>query len=136
MLGLVSILLELGLGRCLSDGELVLPSPLSPPAVRLSFFFSVPSYRQCCSGRELVDAILGLGFGVHSRSQAVGICQVLLDEDALCHGEPEPSVGHPGLGSLGEQASGGEEEWASQWGLIPTQPQFPLLCHAWASAPQ
>lgn len=42
-------------------------------------------YRQCCSGRELVDAILGLGLGVHSRSQAVGICQVLLDEAALCH---------------------------------------------------
>uniref|UniRef100_A0A8C8Z4D1 Rap guanine nucleotide exchange factor 3 n=1 Tax=Prolemur simus TaxID=1328070 RepID=A0A8C8Z4D1_PROSS len=44
-------------------------------------------YRQCCSGRELVDAILALGLGVHSRSQAVGICQVLLDEGALCHGE-------------------------------------------------
>ncbi|KAM5287806.1 rap guanine nucleotide exchange factor 3 isoform 3-T3 [Ctenodactylus gundi] len=41
--------------------------------------------RQCCSGRELVDAILALGLGVHSRSQAVGICQVLLDEGALCH---------------------------------------------------
>ncbi|ELK08433.1 Rap guanine nucleotide exchange factor 3, partial [Pteropus alecto] len=42
-------------------------------------------YRQCCSGRELVDGILALGLGVHSRSQAVGICQVLLDESALCH---------------------------------------------------
>ncbi|XP_012788675.2 rap guanine nucleotide exchange factor 3 isoform X2 [Sorex araneus] len=42
-------------------------------------------YRQCCSGRELVEGILALGFGVHSRSQAVGICQVLLDEGALCH---------------------------------------------------
>ncbi|XP_012966679.1 rap guanine nucleotide exchange factor 3 isoform X7 [Mesocricetus auratus] len=42
-------------------------------------------YRQCCSGRELVDGILALGLGVHSRSQAVGICQVLLDEGALCH---------------------------------------------------
>ncbi|XP_037370062.1 rap guanine nucleotide exchange factor 3 isoform X2 [Talpa occidentalis] len=42
-------------------------------------------YRQCCSGRELVDGILALGFGVHSRSQAVGICQVLLDEGALYH---------------------------------------------------
>lgn len=42
-------------------------------------------YRQCCSGRELVDGILALGVGVHSRSQAVGICQVLLDEGALCH---------------------------------------------------
>lgn len=45
------------------------------------------SHRQCCSGRELVDGILALGLGVHSRSQAVGICQVLLDEGALCHGE-------------------------------------------------
>nr|KAF6370301.1 Rap guanine nucleotide exchange factor 3 [Myotis myotis] len=42
-------------------------------------------YRQCCSGRELVDGILALGLGVHSRNQAVGICQVLLDEGALCH---------------------------------------------------
>uniref|UniRef100_A0A287CTL2 Rap guanine nucleotide exchange factor 3 n=1 Tax=Ictidomys tridecemlineatus TaxID=43179 RepID=A0A287CTL2_ICTTR len=42
-------------------------------------------YRQCCSGRELVDWVLALGLGVHSRSQAVGICQVLLDEGALCH---------------------------------------------------
>ncbi|XP_004597930.2 rap guanine nucleotide exchange factor 3 isoform X1 [Ochotona princeps] len=42
-------------------------------------------YRQCCSGRELVDGILTLGLAVHSRSQAVGICQVLLDEGALYH---------------------------------------------------
>ncbi|XP_057648657.1 rap guanine nucleotide exchange factor 3 isoform X1 [Chionomys nivalis] len=42
-------------------------------------------YRQCCSGRELVDVILSLGLGVHSRSQAVGVCQVLLDEGALYH---------------------------------------------------
>ncbi|XP_045143169.1 rap guanine nucleotide exchange factor 3 [Echinops telfairi] len=42
-------------------------------------------YRQCCSGRELVDGILALRLGVHSRSQAVGICQVLLDEGGLCH---------------------------------------------------
>nr|XP_023411275.1 LOW QUALITY PROTEIN: rap guanine nucleotide exchange factor 3 [Loxodonta africana] len=42
-------------------------------------------YRQCCSGRELVDGILALGLGVHSRSQAVGVCQVLLDEGALSH---------------------------------------------------
>uniref|UniRef100_A0A452SS16 Rap guanine nucleotide exchange factor 3 n=1 Tax=Ursus americanus TaxID=9643 RepID=A0A452SS16_URSAM len=28
---------------------------------------------------------MALGLGVHSRSQAVGICQVLLDEGALCH---------------------------------------------------
>uniref|UniRef100_A0A8C7AH11 Rap guanine nucleotide exchange factor 3 n=1 Tax=Neovison vison TaxID=452646 RepID=A0A8C7AH11_NEOVI len=42
-------------------------------------------YRQCCSGRELVDGILALGLGVQSRSQAVGICQVLLDEGALYH---------------------------------------------------
>ncbi|XP_078194299.1 rap guanine nucleotide exchange factor 3 isoform X4 [Callithrix jacchus] len=52
-------------------------------------------YRQCCSGRELVDGILALGLGVHSRSQAVGICQVLLDEGVLCHGpEPEPMEAH------------------------------------------
>ncbi|XP_036615996.1 rap guanine nucleotide exchange factor 3 isoform X3 [Trichosurus vulpecula] len=42
-------------------------------------------YRQCCSGRELVDGVLALGLGVQSRSQALGICQVLLNEGALCH---------------------------------------------------
>lgn len=39
---------------------------------------------------------MALSLGVHSRNQAVGICQVLLDEGALCHGEPEPRVGPPG----------------------------------------
>ncbi|XP_038608210.1 rap guanine nucleotide exchange factor 3 [Tachyglossus aculeatus] len=42
-------------------------------------------YRQCCSGRELVDGLLATGFGIQSRSQAVGICQVLLDEGVLHH---------------------------------------------------
>ncbi|XP_044534272.1 rap guanine nucleotide exchange factor 3 isoform X4 [Gracilinanus agilis] len=42
-------------------------------------------YRQCCSGKELVDGVLALGLGVQSRSQALGICQVLLNEGALCH---------------------------------------------------
>ncbi|XP_074126785.1 rap guanine nucleotide exchange factor 3 isoform X3 [Sminthopsis crassicaudata] len=42
-------------------------------------------YRQCCSGKELVDGVLALGLGVQSRNQALGICQVLLNEGALCH---------------------------------------------------
>ncbi|KAM8979771.1 rap guanine nucleotide exchange factor 3 isoform X1 [Sarcophilus harrisii] len=42
-------------------------------------------YRQCCSGKELVDGVLALGLGVQSRNQAMGICQVLLNEGALCH---------------------------------------------------
>lgn len=72
--------LGLGLGWMVPLDRVLLPPTLvlCPPSV---------SHRQCCSGRELVDGILALGLGVHSRSQAVGICQVLLDEGALCHGE-------------------------------------------------
>lgn len=72
--------LGLGLGWMVPLDRVPLPPTLvlCPPSV---------SHRQCCSGRELVDGILALGLGVHSRSQAVGICQVLLDEGALCHGE-------------------------------------------------
>lgn len=43
--------------------------------------------RQCCSGKELVDWLLGAGLAVQTRSQAVGICQVLVDGGILTHGE-------------------------------------------------
>uniref|UniRef100_A0ACB8EMH2 Rap guanine nucleotide exchange factor 3 n=1 Tax=Sphaerodactylus townsendi TaxID=933632 RepID=A0ACB8EMH2_9SAUR len=42
-------------------------------------------YRQCCSGRELVDALLSAGLSVQTRSQALGLCQVLMDEGVLAH---------------------------------------------------
>ncbi|XP_053155561.1 rap guanine nucleotide exchange factor 3 isoform X3 [Hemicordylus capensis] len=42
-------------------------------------------YRQCCSGKELVDALLSAGLSVQTRSQALGLYQVLMDEGVLAH---------------------------------------------------
>ncbi|XP_053311892.1 rap guanine nucleotide exchange factor 3 [Spea bombifrons] len=49
------------------------------------------SHRQCCSGKELVDWLIGISSGPQSRSQAVGIWQVLVDEGALVHVKQEPN---------------------------------------------
>ncbi|XP_018105607.1 rap guanine nucleotide exchange factor 3 [Xenopus laevis] len=49
------------------------------------------NHRQCCSGKELVDWLLGISHGLQSRSQAVGIWQVLVDEGALMHVRQEPN---------------------------------------------
>ncbi|XP_041097519.1 rap guanine nucleotide exchange factor 3 isoform X2 [Polyodon spathula] len=47
------------------------------------------TYRQCSSGRELVDWLIRLSVSVQSRSQAVGVLQVLLDEGVLAHVKQE-----------------------------------------------
>ncbi|XP_059899031.1 rap guanine nucleotide exchange factor 3 isoform X1 [Gadus macrocephalus] len=47
------------------------------------------TYRQCCSGKELVDWLLKLNEGGQSRSQAVGMWQVLVDEGILVHVKQE-----------------------------------------------
>ncbi|KAM8975133.1 rap guanine nucleotide exchange factor 3 [Pelodytes ibericus] len=49
------------------------------------------SHRQCCSGKELVDWLIGISSGLQSRSQAVGIWQVLVDEGALVNVRQEPN---------------------------------------------
>uniref|UniRef100_A0A672UAE2 Rap guanine nucleotide exchange factor 3 n=1 Tax=Strigops habroptila TaxID=2489341 RepID=A0A672UAE2_STRHB len=46
-------------------------------------------HRQCCSGRELVDWLLSAGLAVQTRSQAIGICQVLVDGGVLTHVKQE-----------------------------------------------
>ncbi|NXE11893.1 RPGF3 factor, partial [Lophotis ruficrista] len=46
-------------------------------------------HRQCCSGKELVDWLLGAGLAVQTRSQAVGVCQVLVDGGVLTHVKQE-----------------------------------------------
>ncbi|KAJ7317636.1 hypothetical protein JRQ81_003798 [Phrynocephalus forsythii] len=46
-------------------------------------------YRQCCSGKELVDVLLNAGLSVQTRSQALGLCQVLMDEGVLVHARQE-----------------------------------------------
>ncbi|XP_068853728.1 rap guanine nucleotide exchange factor 3 [Aphelocoma coerulescens] len=42
-------------------------------------------HRQCCSGKDLVDWLLSAGVAVQTRSQAVGIGQVLVDGGVLTH---------------------------------------------------
>ncbi|KAF6721300.1 Rap guanine nucleotide exchange factor 3 [Oryzias melastigma] len=43
------------------------------------------TYRQCCSGKELVDWLMKQNECLQSRSQAVGMWQVLVDEGILVH---------------------------------------------------
>lgn len=45
------------------------------------------STRQCCSGKELVDWLMKQSDCLQSRSQVVGMWQVLVDEGILVHGE-------------------------------------------------
>lgn len=49
--------------------------------------------RQCCSGRELVDWLLKQNECMQSRSQAVGMWQVLVDEGILVHGKSKFGLG-------------------------------------------
>lgn len=44
-------------------------------------------HRQCCSGKELVDWLMKQNECMQSRSQAVGMWQVLVDEGILVHGK-------------------------------------------------
>uniref|UniRef100_A0A0S7EWH5 RPGF3 n=2 Tax=Poeciliopsis prolifica TaxID=188132 RepID=A0A0S7EWH5_9TELE len=43
------------------------------------------THRQCCSGKELVDWLMKQNECLQSRSQAVGMWQVLVDEGILVH---------------------------------------------------
>ncbi|XP_068600279.1 rap guanine nucleotide exchange factor 3 [Brachionichthys hirsutus] len=47
------------------------------------------TYRQCCPGKELVDWLMALNECLQSRSQAVGMWQVLVDEGVLVHVKQE-----------------------------------------------
>ncbi|XP_051947931.1 rap guanine nucleotide exchange factor 3-like [Xyrauchen texanus] len=47
------------------------------------------TYRQCCSGKDLVDWLIKLNDCFQSRSQAVGMWQVLVDEGILGHMKQE-----------------------------------------------
>ncbi|KAF7653901.1 hypothetical protein LDENG_00077290 [Lucifuga dentata] len=47
--------------------------------------YHLKTYRQCCSGKELVDWLMKQNEALQSRSQAVGIWQVLVDEGILVH---------------------------------------------------
>lgn len=47
------------------------------------------TYRQCCSGKELVDWLMKQNECMQSRSQAVGMWQVLVEEGILTHVKQE-----------------------------------------------
>ncbi|XP_067381810.1 rap guanine nucleotide exchange factor 3 isoform X2 [Channa argus] len=47
--------------------------------------YHLKTYRQCCSGKELVDWLMKQNECFQSRSQAVGMWQVLVDEGILVH---------------------------------------------------
>ncbi|GFG28125.1 hypothetical protein Cfor_05169 [Coptotermes formosanus] len=43
-------------------------------------------YQRCASGRELIDWIMSLSPSIHTRHQAIGMWQVLLEEGVIFHG--------------------------------------------------
>ncbi|XP_008291650.1 rap guanine nucleotide exchange factor 3 isoform X1 [Stegastes partitus] len=47
--------------------------------------YHLKTYRQCCSGKDLVDWLMKQNECLQSRSQAVGMWQVLVDEGILVH---------------------------------------------------
>ncbi|XP_072222385.1 rap guanine nucleotide exchange factor 3 isoform X1 [Leuresthes tenuis] len=47
--------------------------------------YHLKTYRQCCSGKELVEWLMKQNECLQSRSQAVGMWQVLVDEGILIH---------------------------------------------------
>ncbi|XP_066497445.1 rap guanine nucleotide exchange factor 4 isoform X2 [Hoplias malabaricus] len=53
--------------------------------------YHLKTYRRCCVGTELVDWQMQQGSCVHSRVQAVGMWQVLLEEGVLNQVDQEPS---------------------------------------------
>ncbi|KAM7407442.1 hypothetical protein PAMA_003255 [Pampus argenteus] len=53
--------------------------------------FHLKTYRQCCVGTELVDWQIQQSSCIHSRIQAVGMWQVLLEEGVLNHVDQELS---------------------------------------------
>ncbi|XP_052422208.1 rap guanine nucleotide exchange factor 4 isoform X3 [Carassius gibelio] len=53
--------------------------------------YHLKTYRQCCIGTELVDWLMQHTSCVHSRVQAVGMWQVLLEEGVLNHVDQELS---------------------------------------------
>ena len=49
--------------------------------------FHLRTYRRCMLGGEMVDWMMQQGAFVHSRNQAVGMWQALLEEGVIVHGE-------------------------------------------------
>ncbi|XP_038645330.1 rap guanine nucleotide exchange factor 4 isoform X4 [Scyliorhinus canicula] len=51
--------------------------------------YHLKTYKQCCVGTELVDWMMQQTLCVHSRTQAVGMWQVLLEEGVMNHADQE-----------------------------------------------
>ncbi|XP_055493946.1 rap guanine nucleotide exchange factor 4 [Leucoraja erinacea] len=51
--------------------------------------YHLKTYKQCCVGTELVDWMIQQTTCVHSRTQAVGMWQVLLEEGVMNHADQE-----------------------------------------------
>jgi hypothetical protein len=56
------------------------------PAVLRDHKSSNGVYRRCVSGRKLVDWIMALSPSIHTRQQAAGMWQALLEEGVIYHG--------------------------------------------------
>lgn len=69
-------------------GKICLPcSDVTVSANDMQIHVCHSSHRQCCSGKELVDWLMKQNECLQSRSQAVGMWQVLVDEGILVHGK-------------------------------------------------
>jgi len=52
-------------------------------------------YRRSASGRELVDWIMSLSPSIHTRHQAIGMWQALLEEGVISHGNLASGAQYP-----------------------------------------
>ncbi|XP_066544027.1 rap guanine nucleotide exchange factor 4 isoform X2 [Amia ocellicauda] len=76
--------------KILRAGKIVRNSILSrAPHMIRDRKYHLKTYRQCCMGTELVDWLMQQSPCVHSRTQAVGMWQVLLEEGVLNHVDQE-----------------------------------------------
>ncbi|XP_072350839.1 rap guanine nucleotide exchange factor 3-like, partial [Scyliorhinus torazame] len=83
-----------GTSQKLSQASRVLQKALlsaSPNLLRDRKHF-LRTLRRCCTGRELVDALLRLNPALPSRPQAVGVLQLLLEEGILINVKQDVNV--------------------------------------------
>ncbi|KAG9349501.1 hypothetical protein JZ751_027946, partial [Albula glossodonta] len=83
-------LLQLPSEKILRAGKALRNSILSrAPHMIRDRKYHLKTYRQCCVGTELVDWLMQQSSCVHSRTQAVGMWQALLEEGVLNHVDQE-----------------------------------------------
>ncbi|XP_067832368.1 rap guanine nucleotide exchange factor 3-like [Heptranchias perlo] len=104
------------------------------------------TFRQCCTGKELIDLLLKMGPAVQSRPQAVGVWQVLVEEGLLVHARQEQifqdshffrfseSAAANGDGARGEQDS--EDDLQEALSLLALHGPEAMLTMILRKAPQ